>query len=169
MLSRRKFLATGASVPLAACSKGDEMSSGFYEGPPVTHIEVRKDARQMYLWSDGQVIRNYEVDLGFAPKGPKRVEGDGKTPEGQYWIDRRNRRSSFYLSLGISYPNAQDIARARALGQDPGGDIFIHGARNGWRTAPDEDWTAGCIALPNDEMREVYWMVRVGTPITIRA
>ena len=141
----------------------------LYAGPEVTHVEVRKSDRSMYLWSHGEVIKAYEVDLGFAPAGPKRFEGDGRTPEGLYFINRRNPESRFYLSLGISYPNARDVAFAQANGREPGGDIFIHGQTGARFAGFSRDWTAGCIALANTEMREVYWMVGVGTPITIRA
>ena len=114
------------------------------------------------LFAPGHVI-----DLGFAPAGHKQVEGDGKTPEGTYLIDRRNPNSDFHLSIGISYPNARDIARAMAAGQDPGGDIFIHGQPNKSR-GEGPDWTAGCISVTNREMEDIYAMVTDGTPITIR-
>lgn len=136
-----------------------------YTGPEVTRIIVNKSARQLILMHHDEVLRDYEVELGFAPEGDKQVEGDGRTPEGSYVIDRRNPNSAFYLSIGISYPDANDRAEAAALGQSPGGDIFIHGTPNPWRRG--DDWTAGCIAISNREMREVYSMVRLGTPIDI--
>ena len=138
----------------------------LYDGPKVTGIVVQKAARKMYLVHHGKPLRVYDIDLGFEPVGDKTVLGDGKTPEGTYRIDRRNPNSQFYLSLGISYPNAADIAQARALGQEPGGDIFIHGEPNSWVPEGD-DWTWGCIAVTNSEMREIYAMVKDGTPITI--
>jgi murein L,D-transpeptidase YafK len=131
----------------------------------VTRIIVNKSARQLILMHHGEVLREYEMELGFAPEGDKQVEGDGRTPEGSYVIDRRNPNSEFYLSIGISYPNEEDIAEAEALGESPGGDIFIHGTPNPFRRG--DDWTAGCIAISNREMREVYSMVRLGTPIDI--
>ena len=136
-----------------------------YDGPEVTRIIVNKSARQLILMHHGEVLREYEMELGFAPEGDKQVEGDGRTPEGSYIIDRRNPNSEFYLSIGISYPNEEDIAEAEALGESPGGDIFIHGTPNPFRRG--DDWTAGCIAISNREMREVYSMVRLGTPIDI--
>jgi murein L,D-transpeptidase YafK len=136
-----------------------------YDGPEVTRIIVNKSARQLILMHHGEVLREYEMELGFAPEGDKQVEGDGRTPEGSYVIDRRNPNSEFYLSIGISYPNEEDIAEAEALGESPGGDIFIHGTPNPFRRG--DDWTAGCIAISNREMREVYSMVRLGTPIDI--
>jgi murein L,D-transpeptidase YafK len=109
------------------------------------------------------------VHLGFAPEGHKTRSGDGRTPEGRYVIDRRNARSDFHLSLGISYPNALDRARARSMGVDPGTNIFIHG---GPRRAEDRrkpDWTAGCIAVSDREIEEIWSMVPTGIPITILA
>lgn len=123
----------------------------------------------MFLLKGNTVLSDYAIELGFAPVGHKQKEGDGKTPEGQYFIDRRNERSAFYLSLGISYPNSQDRARAVSRGESPGGDIFIHGQSrdNTQRDAPD--WTAGCIAITDREMATVFQMVPIGTPIWIMA
>ncbi len=147
---------------LAACTS----KFRSYNGPAVTKIIVFKNARYMHLMHGTQVLRSYRIDLGFEPAGHKQVEGDGRTPEGLYYIDRRNPDSEFHLSLGISYPNNSDRERAQKLGKSPGGDIFIHGRGN-----PVEylirDWTWGCIAVTNDEMEEVYSMVRKGTPIAI--
>ncbi len=150
-------LALGAT----ACSK-----FARYDGPEVTQVVVNKGARQMYLLHNSEVLKAYEVGLGFAPIGNKFVEGDGRTPEGDYLIDRRNPNSEFYLSIGIDYPRLEDIEEARALGQPPGGDIFIHGRPYKNRKG-GQDWTAGCIAVTNREMREIYAMVKNGTPIRI--
>jgi murein L,D-transpeptidase YafK len=149
-----------AILALTGCSRFPT-----YDGPEVTRIIVNKSARQLILMHHDEVLRAYEMELGFAPEGDKQVEGDGRTPEGSYIIDRRNPNSEFYLSIGISYPNEEDIAEAEELGESPGGDIFIHGTPNPWRRG--DDWTAGCIAISNREMREVYSMVRLGTPIDI--
>jgi murein L,D-transpeptidase YafK len=139
-----------------------------YDGPEVTRVLVLKEKRRMYLLHGQTVLKAYDFDLGFAPVGDKRVEGDGRTPEGRYFIDRRNPNSSFYLSLGINYPNARDIAEAQALGRPPGGDIFFHGQPNlDPRKRRGPDWTAGCIAITNKEMREMYAMVRNGTVVDI--
>jgi len=164
-ISRRLTLLAGAAA-LAGCAQESKFRS--YYGPEVTRVFVNKGARDMFLLHHRRVLKRYKVDLGFAPEGHKRFEGDGRTPEGHYVIDRRNPNSDYHLSLGISYPNAADIALARAHGLSPGGDIFIHGeattrARNGL------DWTAGCIAVKNREMEDIYAMVRNGTPITITA
>jgi len=137
-----------------------------YDGPEVTRIVVHKDARRMYLLHDDRALKVYDIDLGFEPRGTKRKAGDGRTPEGHYYIDRRNPDSRFHLSLGISYPNARDVEVARRAGVDPGNDIFIHGeSLRGAARGPD--WTWGCIAVTNEEMEEIYVMVRTGTPITI--
>lgn len=138
-----------------------------YHGPEVTRVLVYKDKRKMYLMHHSEVLKVYDFELGFAPKGDKQVEGDGKTPEGNYLIDRRNPNSKFHLSIGINYPNARDIAEAKALGKDPGGDIFIHGRPNAFKGRLGDDWTAGCIAVTNREMEDVYAMVKDGTPISI--
>ena len=151
------------AVGLGSCSKFKS-----YDGPEVTRIVVMKSARQMLLYHHDTVLKAYKVDLGFTANGPKQFEGDGKTPEGRYFIDRRNPNSAFHLSLGISYPNAEDRAFAREQGKSPGGDIFIHG-RSASFFAPrrSADWTAGCIAVSNREMEEIYAMVGIGTPIDI--
>ena len=168
MLTRRRFAGLSASAALFGCSDNSRTSMAqIYTGPEVTHVEVRKSERQLLLWSRGEILKEFEIDLGFAPEGAKRFEGDGKTPEGQYFINRRNPESKFFLSLGISYPNARDRSEARLAGKEPGGDIFIHGQSAA--SLSKSDWTAGCIALRNAEMREIYWMVPLWTPITIRA
>jgi len=138
-----------------------------YSGPEVTRIEVHKSARRMYLLHHDQVLKSYHIELGFAPEGHKTQEGDGRTPEGRYYIDRRNPNSAFYLSVGISYPNAEDRAQAEARGVSPGGDIFIHGTPRAFRRK--HDWTAGCIAVTDREMREIYAMVGMRTVVDIFA
>lgn len=156
-------------MALAGCTTprgGSKFQS--YDGPEVTGIVVNKADREMFLVHNGKALRKYDIELGFAPIGDKQIEGDGKTPEGTYFIDRRNPNSRFHLSLGISYPNAQDRAEARILGKSPGGDIFIHGQQNPFKPGRgDPDWTWGCISVTNDEMEEIYAMVKTGTLITI--
>ncbi len=157
------MLSALSAAVLAGCSSKFQT----YRGPAVTSVVVNKTARKMYLLHNEEILEDYKVDLGFAPAGPKRVRGDGKTPEGTYFIDRKNPNSDFHLSVGISYPNARDRANAAKLGKQPGGDIFIHGQPNLTR-AKGRDWTAGCISVKDKEMREIYAMLRIGTPITIR-
>jgi len=137
-----------------------------YNGPEVTRVIVYKERHQLYLMHGEQVLKSYHIELGFAPTGDKQFEGDGRTPEGEYLINRRNPNSAFYLSIGISYPNDKDRAEARALGKPPGGDIFIHGGRRKI-DRKGADWTAGCISVSNKQMRDIYAMVRNGTRISI--
>lgn len=156
------------ALRLAALAAVAGCSSKFrrYDGPEVTRIVVQKAERRMYLLHGGEVLKAYRIGLGGNPVGHKQFEGDGRTPEGDYVIDRRNPDSRYHLSLGISYPNEADIAAARALGRDPGSDIFIHGSARASRGRA-ADWTAGCIAVTDREMEDIYAMVRLGTPITI--
>jgi murein L,D-transpeptidase YafK len=160
-LTRRGALTLGLAAFASACSK-----FYTYRGPEVTQVVVQKAERRMYLLHHASVLETYDVQLGFTAEGPKQFEGDGKTPEGRYRIDRRNPNSSFFLSIGIDYPNAADRAFAAKHGKKPGGDIFIHG----WgekRRGRSKDWTAGCVAVNNREMKQVYNMVRNGTPVDI--
>lgn len=162
---RRTVLLGGLSASLLGCSTSK--ITRRYTGPTADGIIVRKSQRQMFVLNGSTVLAAHDVDLGFAPTGHKTRRGDGRTPEGQYYIDRRNYNSSFFLSLGISYPNAADVARAQAQGQDPGGDIFIHGMERGRKRGTD--WTAGCISVSDAEMEMLYQMVPIGTPIWIQA
>lgn len=132
----------------------------------ITQLYLDKSERRLYLISGDRPVRQYDIDLGFEPEGHKERRGDGRTPEGLYFIDRRNPQSAYYLSLGISYPNAEDRARAARAGVSPGGDIFIHGEAQ-FASLSGTDWTRGCIALPDDQMREIFNAVDVGTPIYI--
>jgi murein L,D-transpeptidase YafK len=139
-------------------------------GAPVTAVVIDKSDRTLILLAGARTVKIYrDIKLGDAPKGHKRFEGDERTPEDVYRIDGRNPASAYTLSLRISYPNAADRAYARARGRSPGGDIFIHGQPN---RSPlpriPYDWTDGCIALSNAEIREVWRLVRDGTPVTIR-
>jgi len=128
-------------------------------------IIVNKSRREMLLLRGSSILRSYRVVLGREPLGHKEREGDGRTPEGSYVIDRRNPKSRYYLSLHISYPNAEDQAHAAELGVDPGGDIMIHGQKDG--QPREEDWTQGCIAVTDAEMDEIWSLVSDGTPIQI--
>lgn len=141
--------------------------------PPLTgqveRIVIEKAARRMQVFQDGKAVRTYRIALGFTPEGDKVRQGDGKTPEGEFTIDRRNHRSAFTLSLGLNYPQPEDVERAAKGGYSPGGDIFIHGQPNalpeGFKLKGD--WTAGCIALANTEMRELWAVTPIGTKVEI--
>ena len=134
-------------------------------------LVVHKSTRRMLVYAHGSVVRSYVVSLGRDPVGPKRREGDHRTPEGRYVIDHHNPHSAFYRSLHVSYPSVADAARARVSGNPPGGEIMIHGMRNGggWlgRLHLTTDWTDGCIAVTDPEMDELYRIVPDGTPIVI--
>lgn len=166
MTVTRRFAVLAGAAALTGCAGNSKFRS--YNGPEVTRVIVQKGSRDMFLLHHRKLLKRYRVHLGFAPEGHKRFEGDGRTPEGHYLIDRRNPNSAFHLSIGVSYPNEADIAYASAMGLSPGGDIFIHGEPNAG-TVPGSDWTAGCIAVANREIEDVYAMVRNGTPITIQA
>jgi murein L,D-transpeptidase YafK len=135
-------------------------------------ILVLKAERELQLLRDGALLKSYPIALGKHPKGPKRRQGDGRTPEGIYFIDGRLTRTLYHLALHISYPSDRDKARARAAGERPGGDIVIHGmpARFG-HTDPVRffrDWTNGCISVGNVAIEEIWDAVADGTPIEIR-
>ncbi|MCU0815147.1 MAG: L,D-transpeptidase family protein [Cypionkella sp.] len=152
-------------LALTACGPREKSKFLTYNGPEVTSVQVHKADRKMYLLHHGRVLKSYDIALGFSPEGHKQFEGDGKTPEGTYFIDRRNPNSAFHLSIGISYPNAADAAYAKSMGKSPGGDIFIHGGPR--RPTTKRDWTEGCIAVSDEEMEEIYSMVKNGTIIHI--
>ena len=161
-----RFLAGLAMLSLlAACASEPPSKFRSYDGSEVTQIRVYKAERVMELWHHDTLLRSFAVDLGY-PNGHKQRRGDRRTPEGSYHIDRRNPNSRFHLSLGISYPSAEDIAAARARGEDPGDNIFIHGRGPEFANARG-DWTDGCIAVTDREMEDIYAMVRTGTPIEI--
>lgn len=138
---------------------------------PADKVLIEKQARRLTLFSKGEVIKTYTIALGGNPVGPKEREGDNKTPEGTYLIDARNGNSAYHLSLHISYPNEKDQLRAMDLGVSPGGDIMIHGIKNGFAplgaTHAERDWTEGCIAVTNQEMEEIYKLVSNGTIVEI--
>ena len=163
--TRRTALLGGLALGLAGCAS----KFRTYDGPKVTRLQMFKGDRNLFLFDNTSVLKAYRIDLGFAPEGPKQFEGDGKTPEGAYTVDRRNPDSLFHLSIGISYPNEADIAFAAAQGREPGGDIFIHGGPRPGIDAIKPDWTAGCIAVSDREIEDIYAMVRDGTPIDIFA
>ncbi|HVP65034.1 MAG TPA: L,D-transpeptidase family protein [candidate division Zixibacteria bacterium] len=139
--------------------------------PRVDRVVVYKTRHELQLWSQGTLLKAYRVALGPEPVGRKQRQGDGRTPEGDYVIDFRNPRSLYHLSLHVSYPNDEDRRRAAAAHVSPGGDIMIHGVPRGYESLKPgqtvHDWTAGCIAVTNSEIEEIWRAVPDGTPIHI--
>jgi murein L,D-transpeptidase YafK len=135
-------------------------------------VIVLKQQRTLELLAEGKVIKTYKVALGADPIGPKTRQGDHKTPEGNYVLDRRNAHSQFYKAIHISYPSEQDRAAARKNGVSPGGDVFLHGLPNGYGFVGAahrlKDWTDGCIAVTDEEIDEIWRAVPDGTPIEIK-
>ena len=145
------------------------------DAPPTAtadKIVIIKSKRELQLFSGPKLIKTYRVALGTQPVGAKSCEGDGKTPEGTYRIVSRNAKSAFHKSLRVSYPNEHDRTKAAAAHCSPGGDIMIHGLPNGygWIGAGHraKDWTAGCIALTDAEIEEIWESVANGTLVEIR-
>ncbi len=141
-------------------------------GAQIDYMLVFKSKRQLLAYSNGQLMKTYTISLGKNPIGDKEFEGDKKTPEGVYFINAKNPNSGYHKNLGISYPDKDDIAKAKQLGKPTGGDVKIHGLRNGsgftgkfhrWK-----NWTNGCIALSNQEIDELYTAVKIGTRIEIK-
>jgi murein L,D-transpeptidase YafK len=170
-----------ASVVAPPAGVAAEVGSGMTQVPmapsvaatmPIADLVlVRKSERRLYLMRHGEVLRSYRVALGLIPDGPKERSGDFRTPEGRYQLTRRNSRSDYFLSIQVSYPNAQDLRRARRDHVNPGGSIMVHGLPNLQRHPPDyyaaADWTDGCIAMSNSDMVELWLMVQDNTPIDI--
>ena len=169
-----QFAAIIIVATLAACSEAPP--TGVPKPAPpeqrADKILVEKTARRLTLLRAGKQIATYDIALGFNPVGHKQREGDGRTPEGRYTIDGRNPGSAYHLSLRVSYPDAKDRASAQARGVPPGGDIFIHGYPPGkdWLAHwfRHWDWTAGCIAVTDAEIRDIWARVPNGAEIEIR-
>lgn len=152
--------------------------SGTFAGVPIPanvfsdRIVIEKSSRTMTLYRGTEALKSYRIALGGNPVGHKEFEGDQKTPEGIYSVSGRNPNSSYHLSLRLSYPNAADTLHAQSLGKSPGGDIMIHGLPNGHESAGENhsliDWTAGCVAVNNAEIEELWRSVPDGTAVEIR-
>jgi murein L,D-transpeptidase YafK len=128
----------------------------------------------MYLYRDGKVMSTFPVSLGKNPVGHKVQKGDNRTPEGTFWIHRKLCSPKYYRSLCISYPRPEDVEEAKRRGVDPGGSITIH-AQPPWNADGHADsytlawnWTQGCVAVTNDAMKQLWYAVREGVPVTIR-
>ncbi len=154
--------------------------------PPMKnpHLVIWKKKRLLEIFDGAKLVRRYEIALGFSAKDDKRIEGDGKTPEGEFYVFTKNPESKFYLSLGLSYPNAEDAVRGlrekiispeeydaivKAIEEKRmppqktalGGEIYIHGG------GTESDWTEGCVALPDKEMKEIFDTISVGAKVII--
>ena len=156
------------SHSLNSALKGNAIDSLLVEKSARTLKVLAKDSTNGTIY----VAKTYHIALGGNPQGHKTQEGDSKTPEGEYLIDSKNPQSRFFLNLGISYPNSADLAQAKARGVSAGGDIKIHGLPNGLGflgrlSYVAGDWSDGCIAVLNDEIKELYDNVKIGTKIMI--
>jgi murein L,D-transpeptidase YafK len=197
MKSLKTILTLAFFALLFVANQSDLAPRAFAESTPVSadrtplklplirpKIVVKKGRRELLLYSSDRLVRTYHVGLGLSPVGDKVREGDRRTPEGEFYIFTKNDKSAFYLSLGLSYPNAahaerglrdglinrpqyETIMRALRAKKGPpqntrlGGDIYIHGH------GAQSDWTWGCVALENEDIRELFDAVNVGTPVTI--
>lgn len=146
-------------------------AQGVWAEPAITLVRVFKADNNLQLLANEKTVREFHVVFGANPKGHKMREGDERTPEGWYTLDFKNPNSAFYKSIHISYPNTQDIALAKARGVKPGGQVMIHGQKNGlgWLAFISQrfNWTNGCVALSNADMDTVWALVKEGTPIEI--
>lgn len=147
-------------------------------------IKIYKDKRQLELWADEELVKTYRVGLGFSPKGAKIREGDGRVPEGDYYVCTKNEQSKFTLFMGLSYPNADDAERGLRDGlinreqydriveaisnhlrpdweTNLGGKIGIHGKGSAF------DWTAGCVALDDEDITDLWKYVEKGDRVVI--
>lgn len=162
----------GLLLLISFVSTGTSAEDHLPANPQADRVLVVKSARTLSLLNHGHVLKVYKVALGGDPIGAKTRQGDHKTPEGIYVLDRRNEHSKFYRAIHISYPNAQDREHARALGASPGGDIMLHGLPNGYgwigKGHRARDWTDGCIAVTDEEIDEIWRAVPNGTVIEIR-
>ena len=171
-MTRERVSALRASVLLLLCVIVSGGPSTAGEFPVADQVVVEKNERKLHLLMNGDVFRSFDISLGIQPEGDKQREGDFRTPEGHYLLDRRNPHSEFFLSIHVSYPNVADRREARANGVEPGGAIMIHGQPNVptqseayYRT---QDWTNGCIAVSNSDMIDIWLMTGENTPIEIR-
>jgi murein L,D-transpeptidase YafK len=159
-------------LPGAAALAGSPGEPQAASRPLADTILVVKSERRLYLMRDGQPVRSFPIALGLSPVGPKRQEYDFRTPEGRYVIDARRPNSRYFRALHVSYPNAEDLKQAAERHVSPGRDIMIHGLPNVLQKPlayyQTQDWTNGCIALSNDDLLEVWAMVRARVPVEIR-
>jgi murein L,D-transpeptidase YafK len=170
--NKRKILRFASILLLAWVPVGLSSRLAAQGALKVDRIVVEKSKRTLTLRSGTKILKTYKVALGGQPVGAKDRQGDHKTPEGIYSVDAKNPNSQFYKALHLSYPNQAERANALKLGVSPGGDVEIHGlgSKWGWLGAKHRltDWTDGCVALTNEEIDEIYPLVKVGTAVEIR-
>lgn len=164
----------GNHYTLQECKKELLSAQDFDESEKIDRIVVSKKERKMYLYRNGKVQSVFPVSLGKNPVGDKLQKGDNRTPEGTFWIHRKLCSPKYYRSLCISYPRPEDIAAAKRRGVDPGGSITIH-AQPVWNADGHGDsytlshnWTQGCVAVTNSAMKQLWYAVREGVPVTIK-
>ena len=166
------FASTAVTVAAAVAWANAPDTAPLPAGATADRVLVDKSDRTLTLLRGGRPLKTYRVALGGSPVGHKGREGDEKTPEGTYLLDYRKEDSRAHRALHISYPNADDEARARARGESPGGFIMVHGIYDGlgWvgKLHRLRDWTDGCVAVANWEMDEIMRAVPDSTPIEIR-
>ena len=175
LLSLAMFILLGVGLTgyktLAAANHFDKGHQTDLANIKIDTVYVDKSERVLKLLSGDRVIKTYHIALGDSPVGHKRQEGDERTPTGSYILDYKNENSSYYRSIHVSYPNAADKAQAEKRGVSAGGDIMIHGQKNGLghlaAITQQRDWTDGCIAVTNDEMDEIMSVYKAGMPIEI--
>ncbi len=176
------LILTGVFIFVLTAQKENRKSLAEVENP---HLVVKKKERLLQVFDGAQLIKTYKIALGRAPQGDKEIEGDGKTPEGEFYVFTKNDKSQFYLSLGLSYPNREaaerglrenlitrqeydEILKAVAEKRMPpqktalGGEIYIHGG------GAARDWTEGCVALPDEEIKELFAAIPVGARVVIQ-
>ena len=157
------LLLTGIVIPVTSLASDIAIAD---------RVIISKSERKLFLIKGEEIIRTFDVSLGLLPEGDKSKEGDFRTPEGYYLLTNRNTDSDFFLSIQVSYPNEEDVRKARQKGYDPGGQIMIHGYPNEPRHSLDyyrqTDWTDGCIAVTNADMVDIWLMTTENTPIIIR-
>ena len=164
----------GDHYTLDRCKQELLEAEDFDADQKIDRIVVDKKARKMYLYREGKIQSVFPVSLGKVPVGQKMQRGDNRTPEGEFWIHRKLCSPKYYRSLCISYPRPQDVEAAQKRGVDPGGNITIH-AQPAWNADGHADnytlarnWTQGCVAVTNGTMKQLWYAVREGVPVTIR-
>ena len=164
-----RMAAIVATIALSLVAQPQVFAGDF---PMADKVVVEKANRKLYLLKDGKPFRIFDIALGVFPIGGKLKEGDQRTPEGQYMLDTRKSDSDYFLSIHISYPNVSDVRQAKVNGDDPGGQIMIHGQPNSPTYSEayydKEDWTNGCIAVSNSDMIDIWLMTPNQIPIEIR-